>query len=284
MELQFDIEPQNFLKNVSADLERETTIHSFILSLTSRYVQNQKPLSLMVRGVNPGKTVIATGIQTESDRALIISNFSESHAKVFAELLASKLDALPGVNGPAPAVDAFAQKWTSLRDKQANLCINMRLFEITALNGSATSAGLANGYARPAHTEDRNLIFKWLRAFHDEAVPHDPKPSDESLQSSIDAGIKDKEYFVWDDSHLPVCLVGSRRETLTERWIAPVYTPHEFRGRGYATALTTYVSEKILASGKKGILFTDLANPTSNGIYQNIGYKPIADFRHYLFS
>ncbi len=31
-------------------------------------------------------------------------------------------------------------------------------------------------------------------------------------------------------------------------------------------------------------LFTDLSNPTSNSIYQKIGYRPVCDFTEYIFS
>jgi predicted GNAT family acetyltransferase len=41
----------------------------------------------------------------------------------------------------------------------------------------------------------------------------------------------------------------------------------------------------ILDSGKKFcFLFTDQANPTSNSIYQKIGYEPVCDFHEYTFS
>lgn len=63
-----------------------------------------------------------------------------------------------------------------------------------------------------------------------------------------------------------------------------VYTPPEFRKNGYASFVVAELSQKILNSGKKFcILYTDLANPTSNKIYQNIGYKEVADSKHMIF-
>jgi predicted GNAT family acetyltransferase len=67
--------------------------------------------------------------------------------------------------------------------------------------------------------------------------------------------------------------------------VAPVYTPAPLRGRGYAGAATTEVSRAALAAGADEVLlFTDLANPTSNGLYQRIGYRPVADFAVYDFA
>ena len=57
-----------------------------------------------------------------------------------------------------------------------------------------------------------------------------------------------------------------------------VYTPAEHRRRGYASALVARVSRHILDSGfRQCVLYTDLANPTSNRIYRAIGYRPIQD-------
>lgn len=279
-QLLFDEYPQFFLDEVSTKLGQESSIHSFLLSLTSRYIQSSKPMSLLARLVDQDGHLIAAGIQTEMDRVLIISNCTESAAIHFADLLSKKLIELPGVNGPAPAVDAFAKRWTNLRDATATISTNLRLFELTSLSQPKQPSGSA----RVASFKDRTIIFEWLRAFRTEAVPHDPIPSDEDLFKSIDAGTAEKQFFVWEDQGNIVCLVGSRRETPTESWIAPVYTPHELRGRGYGAALTAFVSERILASGKKGMLFTDLANPVSNGIYQKIGYKPVADFKHFTIT
>jgi predicted GNAT family acetyltransferase len=58
-----------------------------------------------------------------------------------------------------------------------------------------------------------------------------------------------------------------------------VYTPPEQRGRGFATACVARLSARLLAEGRRQcVLFTDLANPTSNAIYARIGYRGVADF------
>lgn len=66
--------------------------------------------------------------------------------------------------------------------------------------------------------------------------------------------------------------------------MAPVYTPADLRGHGYAGAVTAEVSRVALESGTAEVLlFTDLANPTSNGLYQRIGYRGVADFAQWEF-
>ena len=67
--------------------------------------------------------------------------------------------------------------------------------------------------------------------------------------------------------------------------IGPVYTPPDRRGRGYASALVGGVTRDLLAAGRRFcFLYTDLANPTSNSIYQRVGYRPVADVDQWAFS
>ena len=60
--------------------------------------------------------------------------------------------------------------------------------------------------------------------------------------------------------------------------VSLVYTPPAQRNRGYASAAVAALSQQLLDAGWEFCsLFTDLANPTSNSIYQKVGYRPIAD-------
>ena len=64
-----------------------------------------------------------------------------------------------------------------------------------------------------------------------------------------------------------------------------VYTPPSFRGRGYASATVASLSQQLLDGRRRFcFLYTDLANPTSNAIYQRIGYQPVAEVVDILFS
>ena len=83
---------------------------------------------------------------------------------------------------------------------------------------------------------------------------------------------------MWEDVGQPVSLAGVGRPTAHSMSVGPVFTPVEFRGNGYATSLVAQVSQEILDSGKTmATLYTDLSNPTSNAIYQRIGYRRVGD-------
>jgi len=66
--------------------------------------------------------------------------------------------------------------------------------------------------------------------------------------------------------------------------VGPVYTPPEHRRHGYAGALTGEITTRILAQSNQPCLYTDLANPTSNKIYAQLGYVPVADFIDLTFT
>jgi predicted GNAT family acetyltransferase len=76
----------------------------------------------------------------------------------------------------------------------------------------------------------------------------------------------------------PVALAGATPLIAGSVRVAPVYTPPELRGHGYAGAATAAVSQAAIDAGADEVLlFTDLANPTSNGLYQRLGYRPVDD-------
>lgn len=279
MKLHFDSNLQEFSQNTKMFFETDKRLHSMILGLVRRYLEIEKPMSILARLENDQGDVVAAGIQTEADRTLIIGKLSPEIAREFARQVAESVASLPGVNGPMPTVKVFADEWATLKNKNVKVCTNLRLFELKEL----IPPKAPKGSARLAEPKDRDLIFQWLEKFHEEAIPHDPKPKAEDLSRGIDLSIELKRYFLWEDGGKVVSFVGSARETDDEKWIAPVYTPKEFRGRGYGSALTAYASQKILDIGKVGMLFTDQANPVSNGIYQKMGYKPLGDFAHLGF-
>jgi len=83
---------------------------------------------------------------------------------------------------------------------------------------------------------------------------------------------------------LPVSLAGRNRTAGGQARIGPVYTPPDLRGRGFGGAATAAITQAALDDGAEGVvLFTDLANPTSNTLYQRLGYRPISDWTVFRF-
>jgi predicted GNAT family acetyltransferase len=86
-------------------------------------------------------------------------------------------------------------------------------------------------------------------------------------------------FWLWaDESGAPVALAGHTPIVAGMSRIGPVYTPPELRGHGYAAGATIAATRAAQAQGAgEVLLFTDLANPVSNRLYQRIGYRPVSD-------
>jgi predicted GNAT family acetyltransferase len=73
-------------------------------------------------------------------------------------------------------------------------------------------------------------------------------------------------------------MAGSTRQVAGVVRVAGVYTAPAHRQRGYGGAVTAVATQAALDAGASAVvLFTDLANPTSNALYQRLGYRPVAD-------
>ncbi|MEO7230190.1 MAG: GNAT family N-acetyltransferase, partial [Candidatus Limnocylindrales bacterium] len=140
------------------------------------------------------------------------------------------------------------------------------------------------GAWRLAAERDRALLGAWILAFYREALPDDDTlPDIEQTVSRWIVGVG-RVVYLWEVDGRVVSMVGAGSPTPNGIRIGPVYTPPEDRQRGYASALTAAASQDQLDQGRRFcFLFTNLANPTSNHIYQAIGYEPVTDIDMYRF-
>ena len=139
------------------------------------------------------------------------------------------------------------------------------------------------GRARAATEADRELLVAWVGAFAAESMPEGAP--DRGAERTVDARLRagSGSFTIWEDDG-PVSLAGWGGRRRTGARIGPVYTPPEHRGRGYGSAVTAAVTAEQLAAGRTFcFLYTDLANPTSNKIYTDMGYEPVCDAVDYAF-
>ncbi|MCT9933839.1 GNAT family N-acetyltransferase [Planotetraspora sp. A-T 1434] len=173
---------------------------------------------------------------------------------------------LPGVSGPLAAAEAFAAAWwRPEKGRRAE-----RLYRLGALAPSA-----APGKARTATAADIAEAALWFGDFQAEA--HVDRTADPT--PVVSARINRDELVWWEDGGRSVSIAGVTAPIAGMSRIGPVFTPPEFRRHGYGTAVTHAASRKAMDEGAAGVLlFTDLGNPTSNSIYQSLGYRPVDDY------
>jgi predicted GNAT family acetyltransferase len=129
---------------------------------------------------------------------------------------------------------------------------------------------------------DRDLIYRWFSEFAEEATPGHHR-DDARTNAIIDSRLAARSggFWLWEDGE-PVSYSGHTDLPGVGSRIGPVYTPPAFRGRGYATRLVAELSSARLGLGDPAcFLFTDLANPISNGIYAKIGYVKLCEAEEY---
>jgi hypothetical protein len=155
-----------------------------------------------------------------------------------------------------------------------------RIYELKSVAPEMRTA--APGAMRPAIRQDAERFHQWVVAFEIDAFGEQ-----HSEQERIHKMFSDRwrDVFFWDHAGQTVSMCIRSRPTAHGITVGLVYTPPELRKRGYATALVANLSQHLLESGYQFCtLYTDLANPTSNAIYQHIGYRPVADVDKYTLT
>jgi uncharacterized protein len=198
-----------------------------------------------------------------------------------SELVAGIDGDLPGVVGARPEVDDFVRLWTRLHEVEPRVLRNQGVYALERVQ----SVPPARGRSRSATRDDLPLLVDWTVAFGEEVLEEDDPGRAEAREgvehrlASANGGID-----LWEDDGEVVSMSGWGGPTPNGIRIGPVYTPPASRGHGYATALVAEQSQALLDAGRRFcFLYTDLANPTSNAIYERIGYVKIAESRMVAF-
>ena len=254
--------------------------HNLIFGILSNYEADPSQFigPPYLAAVVHGDRVVGAAMRTPPWR-LVVSEMDHPGA---AHRLADDLVGtnLPGVVGPAEPAGHFAEAWAERTGARPRLGRHERNFRLRRVIPPRPTPGELVR-SRP---EDRATLAAWARAFHDEAIGRSgpPQDYDEMAQRWI-RGLG-RTAYLWVDGGQPVSLAGAGGLTPSGIRIGPVYTPPELRGRGYASNLVAGVSQRLLDSGRRFVfLFTDLANPTANKIYQAIGYEAVNDVDEFEF-
>jgi predicted GNAT family acetyltransferase len=187
---------------------------------------------------------------------------------------------LPGVNGPDPLSAIFARHWSRLTGVSHRQKMALRVFELRQVQWPADPPG---GRLRPVHRNAAAILSDWIFEFRREALEKEGEGEREWAEGRAERALKEGGVYFWDDDG-PVSLVSRARSTPRGATVNMVYTPPRFRNRGYASMAVATLSQRLLEAGYDFCtLFTDLANPTSNHIYQAIGYRRVCDFAEITF-
>ncbi|TDB91713.1 GNAT family N-acetyltransferase [Actinomadura sp. KC216] len=262
---------QEFLARADGFLRRDPVANTVALTVTGT-LREQGPgvygktlFGWWADGGPVEGTVLRTGAYPP-----LLSAMPERAAQELARALARRGEAVPDVNGARAAAGAFAGTWLDETGAAGRVTMRQRLYRLDRLRVPDPPP---DGAARVAGGADRALLREWFAAFDREAGGHGGVNP-----AVLDRRLADGCITFWEVGGRPVAVAGRTQAVAGVARVAPVYTPAGHRRRGYGAAVTAAVTRAALDAGAAGVvLFTDLANPTSNGVYQRLGYRPVED-------
>lgn len=201
---------------------------------------------------------------------------------VIDDLVKELRDNLTGMTGSKNIVSQFADTWQAADGGKAILKMAMRIYKLVRV--SPVSG--VQGSMRLANEADTSLLLDWYGNFHRETLVE--KPDSERIKVQVERYVKADPHLrgmmIWQNGGNPVSMAGYAGPTTNGIRIGAVYTPPALRRKGYASACVAGLSQHLLDIGFKFcFLFTDLMNPTSNHIYQQLGYQAVNDVDTFEF-
>ena len=195
---------------------------------------------------------------------------NDAAVKLLADELKSMDYPLPGVLAEQGLARRFAETHTGADG--FHLHTSMNIMRLDKVNDIAK----ATGFCRQLREEDLFFVPYWELAFNVDCRLNEGGLQDKVNQ--VKAKIGRNNHFIWEDGH-PVSQAYRGKKTPNGAGISGVYTPPQYRGKGYASSVVAELSQALLKDGNEFcFLFADAENPVSCGIYRKIGYYDICVF------
>lgn len=261
----------SFGRSVAPWLLRAEAEHTVILGLLARLTGDEAGAATpYMAAVEVDGAVAGCAMRTPPHKLIVTRMPAASVAVLASDVVRGAGAELPAVFGPTTEAREFARVWCERTGGSPHVGMHQRLYVLRRLRPSARPA---RGSLREATASDVPLVQQWIDAMAAEAGM--------TLDARRHSGprVAAGDIALWCTDRGAVSMAGISGRSRHGVRIGYVYTPPELRGRGYATAAVTGVTRRELDLGATFCcLFTDLANSTSNSIYQQIGYERECDF------
>ena len=264
-------DPADVLANAGTYLSSQPTEHNLVLTLLAARTTAPEPGRYWI--VSAGAKPVGVALQSPLDFPAVITPMPRGAVEALVDAIAATDVELPGVNGPAAAAATFAGHWGERRGIPAYPEEGMPLYELGAL----VPLDGVGGVARAAGADERDIVVSWATEMLAEVSGPAPGPT-----PAIDRRLATGSIWIWDDDG-PRAIASWTDPIERVARIGLVFTPPDYRRRGYASALVAAASGELLVRGLRCILYTQLANPTSNAIYRRLGYRAIQEALRYRF-
>jgi uncharacterized protein len=276
----FSEDPALVLERADEFLSLEPVLHNLILTVLQARVAQRESGRYWI--AFHGAKVVGVVVQSPVEFPATLTPMGPEAVLAIVDVIAEAGVKLPGVNGDAATAACFAGQWSERCKLPATPFQGTRLYELLELGEFPREVPgevpRNEGQLRQASANDRNLMILWTRAFQEEIGE---SASDTELR--VDRALAASQLWLWDQNGETTSMAVSREPARGVVRLSGVYTPPEKRKHGYATACVYALSKHLRGCGHRCMLYTDLANPTSNSIYRRIGYRAVAEALRYRF-
>ncbi|HEY3493432.1 MAG TPA: GNAT family N-acetyltransferase [Polyangiaceae bacterium] len=265
------LDVQEFASRVVPFLAEREVEYNLLIGISARLAeQPEDARGAVFAAVEAGGRLVGAVLRTPPQLP-IVTRLEPGAARAVARFLASVGDVPDGAIAPEEHGRELARALAELRGGNVELTSDEIVYELTEVRRPRQPSG----FARPAAPEDAAIVQEFVAHFFREVeLPHPPPP--EVLTERI---LREQTALLWDDGGVR-SLACRARYTTTGAAIAPVYTPPEARGRGYASAVTAELCERLLGAGRRFVcLHAERSNPVSNRIYRAIGFREVSTNR-----
>ncbi|MED1508880.1 GNAT family N-acetyltransferase [Bacillus proteolyticus] len=259
-------EALRFKEDVTSFLEKNEQANNLILGVLQVV---QEPIFMAV--AKRGEEVTIVFLQTVKRQMIVAtSEIAEEDIVELAKELTKVYPDIPGFIGNKKVIKKLAEEIAILEQKKIVVGMEQGVYELKRVKKKWN-----DGIFRTINSDELPLIEKWIYQFCEDVKL--PTTKEEAKQTAHTL-ITTNRLFGLEVGGKLVSVAAKTRPTTNNITVNFVYTPKEERKKGYASNCVAALSQRMLDEGyKTTTLYTDLANPTSNKIYQEIGYEEIME-------
>ncbi|WP_144510721.1 GNAT family N-acetyltransferase [Bacillus sp. FJAT-22090] len=268
---------QDFARIVTPFLEKNEDKFSLFLGVLHRIIEGQYETPFMATIEEEGELLAIFQMTPPHPLNIIFvrENRMEDSIALSINELVKRAIPIHSIISVKEWAYAFADKWKEKTGQRFSVLMDQGLYRLDKV---VESLEMSPGTWRYATDEDGVLIEKWYSLFEEDTAL--PRTLPLEIKKRVKAMLDAKEVFLWENEGKIVSMMKKARPTANGVTVSLVFTPKEERKKGYARTMVAAGSRELLKEFQFCVLYTDMLNPTSNKIYQEIGYQKLIDSVH----
>lgn len=196
---------------------------------------------------------------------------------LLADYMVSNNIIISGLIAKHEVCQAYIEKYQKSVDCTFLETLEMDIMEIRNVNDIKP----VEGSHRLALIDEVKMITDWMIDFQMEALASEIN-YETALNKATRLIVESRVYVYEDADKRPVTMATVSRQLVHGVAFNYVYTPEEFRGKGYAVANIYYMTKEYLAQGNEFCtLFVDRKNPVSCRAYEKVGFQALENNYEY---